>query len=107
MGISKRIAHGSNLVETLLNDDDHRVRAASVRLASVRRDKLPQHAEYFFTAAMDDHPRVRLEAVRALAELGTLDAVSQIANVLEYPMDRFLDFAIWRALRDNQDVWFR
>ena len=36
---------------------------------------------YFFTAAMDDHPRVRLEAVRALAELGTLDAVSQIATV--------------------------
>ena len=96
----------SNLVETLLNDDDHRVRAASVRLASVRRDKLPHHAEYFFTAATDEHPRVRLEAVRALAEVGTLEAVSQIANVLEDPMDRFLDFAIWRALRDNQDVWF-
>ncbi len=96
----------TDLVEHLLNDDDHRVRAASVRLASVRRDKLPQHAGYFVTAAKDEHPRVRLEAVRALAELETLDAVSHIANVLEQPMDRFLNFAVWRALRDNRDVWF-
>lgn len=94
-----------DLVGQLLKSPEHRVRAAAMRLASVRRDKLPNANQHFQTGCQDENPRVRLEAVRALAENEDLPSVSALARVLREPMDRFLDFAIWRALRDNRDVW--
>ena len=94
-----------SLTDRLVHNPDHRVRAAAIRLASVRRDKIPNHNQYFILGARDEHPRVRLEAVRALAENKDLQSVSAIAGVLNMPMDRFLDFAVWRALRDNREIW--
>ena len=93
------------LVEKLLQHDDHRIRAAAMRLANVRRDKLENTEEYFRVGVRDENPRVRLEAVRALAESNNLESVSLMASTLDLPMDRFLDFAIWRGLRDNQHIW--
>lgn len=95
----------AGLVEQLAKHSDHKVRAAAIRLASVRRDKVSSSRELFLKGVTDDHPRVRLESVRALAEDADLRAVSAVASVLELPMDRFLDFAVWRALRDNRAVW--
>jgi len=94
-----------SLVELLIRNPDHRVRAAAMRLASVRRDQIPNHQDHFLAGVRDEHARVRLEAVRALAENQNLTSVSALAGVLKMPMDRFLDFAVWRALRDNRDVW--
>ena len=94
-----------SLVERLTQNPDHRVRAAAMRLASVRRDQIPDHQEHFLAGVRDEHARVRLEAVRALSENRNLQSVSALASVLKMPMDRFLDFAVWRALRDNRDVW--
>ncbi len=53
--------------------------------------------------ATDEHPRVRLEAVRALSKL-PLSAVS-ISKALDKPMDRWLDYAIWQSLRETKDQW--
>lgn len=55
--------------------------------------------------AADDHPRVRLEAVRLLAELPKADAADAACVILQKPMDRFLDFALWQTLRDLSPYW--
>ncbi|MBT4694937.1 MAG: c-type cytochrome, partial [Planctomycetaceae bacterium] len=94
-----------SLIEQLLDNSDHRIRAATVRVVSHQRTRLPQYRRYLSAAVRDQHARVRLEAVRALSNENDLAAVSEISSVLEYPMDRFLDFASWRALRDTKNVW--
>ena len=53
----------------------------------------------------DDHPRVRLEAVRLLAQLPSVDAAQAACLALQKPMDRFLDFALWQTMRDLSSVW--
>jgi putative heme-binding domain-containing protein len=94
-----------SLLEELLKNADHRIRAAAVRVVSHQRSRLPRYRRYLSAAVRDDNPRVRLEAVRALSSEMDLAAVTEISSVLEYPMDRFLDFATWRALRDLKVVW--
>lgn len=124
------------LVAKLLKAKDHRVRAAAVRYVS--HGKKPgdsfagssvnagvatlEEATTALTAlqaaAADSNPRVRLEAVRALALLPRtavgkqlvaagrgLEIAQAAASVLDQPQDRFLDFAIWQAMRDLAPVW--
>ena len=93
------------LIEQLLLNSDHRIRAAAVRVVSHQRSRLPAYRRYLSITVRDEHPRVRLESVRALSSESDLAAVTEISSVLEYPMDRFIDFATWRALRETKQVW--
>jgi putative heme-binding domain-containing protein len=95
----------ASLIEQLLSNSDHRIRAAAVRVVSHQRSRLSSYRRYLTIAVRDEHARVRLEAVRALSSETDLAAVTEISSVLEYPMDRFIDFATWRALRDTKHVW--
>lgn len=124
------------LVAKLLKAKDHRVRAAAVRYVS--HGKKPgdafagssvnagvatlEEATVALTqlqaAAVDSNPRVRLEAVRALALLPQtavgkqliasgrgLEIAQAAARVLDQPLDRFLDFGAWQAMRDLAPLW--
>ena len=97
----------AGLIEQLLRNTDHRIRAAAVRVVSHQRTRLSGYRRYLTIAVRDEHARVRLEAVRALSSESDLAAVTEISSVLEYPMDRFIDFATWRALRDTKHVWLK
>ncbi len=94
------------LLSKLLQSADHRVRAAAMRVASDWRPRLSTNAiELFRGGVTDDHPRVRLEAVRALAEVPAVEAAQTALLVLDRPLDRFLDFALWKTMRDLKDQW--
>jgi putative heme-binding domain-containing protein len=99
------------LLGALLISPDHRVRAAAVRVASQWKKELkwgnrsPNIQAILDRAVQDEHPRVRLEAVRALAEIPTLEAAQLAAQGLDRPQDRFLDFALWKTFRDLSPVW--
>ena len=95
------------LLAELLQSNDHRVRGAAVRTASHWRAKLPAAdlQQIATRAAADEHPRVRLEAVRALAEIPQAKAAEAALVVLNRPMDRFLDFALWTTMRDLSSHW--
>jgi putative heme-binding domain-containing protein len=95
----------SSLLGELLVDSDHRIRAAAVRVAIQWRDALQLSPENFRRAAVDEHPRVRLEGVRALAQLQSAEAAQWAAMALDHPMDRFLDFAVWQTMRDLAPQW--
>ncbi|MCA9105969.1 MAG: sorbosone dehydrogenase, partial [Planctomycetales bacterium] len=81
-------------------------RAAAIRVAVDWRDALADRGAALFEKAVgDEHPRVRLEGVRALSTLGSARAAEQATRVLDAPMDDFLDFALWKTLRELSGVW--
>lgn len=53
----------------------------------------------------DPHPRVRLEAVRVLGQLGTAAAAELALSVLDHPMDPFLDYALWLTVNELARPW--
>ncbi|MEM7343986.1 MAG: PVC-type heme-binding CxxCH protein, partial [Chloroflexota bacterium] len=81
------------LLASLLQSADHRVRAAAMRVVGLRQGDLGRAMQYMTAGIRDDHPRVRLEAVRALAYRPEREAAETAMLVLNKPMDRFLDFA--------------
>ena len=53
----------------------------------------------------DEHPRVRLEALRALARIPEPRAAELALSILEKPMDSFLDYALWLTINDLAEPW--
>jgi len=93
------------LLDALLHSNDHHVRAAATRVLSAWRNRVPNTATLLAPLAEDPHPQVRLEAVRALAELKTPGAVEVAMRALDHPVDRFLDHALWLTARDLEPYW--
>ena len=88
------------LLFDLKTSADHRVRAAAVRVGS--------HFDPFDTYEAHithKNPRVRLEAIRALTNQQSSEAAATAMQALDSPMDRFLDFALWQAMRDLEPFW--
>ena len=94
-----------SLLKDLLASKDHRVRAAAIRVVTQWEDSLPDADRLLQVAARDSHARVRLETVRALSRHPSLESATAAASVLDAPMDRFLDFAVWQTMRDLAPVW--
>jgi putative heme-binding domain-containing protein len=93
------------LLVKLLASKDHHIRAAATRALSYWHDRIPHAQELLAAAAADDHPRVRLEAVRALSQIPTAQAAELAATALDRPMDKFLDYSVWLTMRDLQPAW--
>ena len=94
-----------DLLKKLLNAQDARVRAAAVRAAGDWLTHLPNAHEMLAERAADDHPRVRLEAIRALALLKSPGAMESAMRALSLPMDRTLDYALWLTAKDLESYW--
>ncbi len=96
------------LLVTLLNSSDYHVRAAAVRVLSQWKSRLDDEPAYIKTLSkmtQDDHPRVRLEAVRALARAHQPRAADAAMQAMEPDMDRFIEYALWITMRDLKDTW--
>jgi len=94
-----------HLLSTLLNAKDHRVRAAATRVIQYWNARLDNPMELLAARVADDHPRVRLEAVRALARLPQAHAVEVAMQALDRPVDKFLDYALWLTARELEPAW--
>src|SRR6185436_8280479 len=115
------------LLEQLLEAKDGRVRAAAVRVLSLWMERQPPavtglaassvgwspapsplvHRDEITAARaldlltkriVDDHPRVRLESLRALARIPSGWSAMTALGALEKPMDDFLDYAAWLTI---------
>lgn len=93
------------LLDTLLNAKDHRARAAATRVLSHWSTRAPGSIEKLSVRAIDDSPRVRMEAVRALAATGLPEAVAPAFASMDKPVDRTMDYALWLTARDLAPVW--
>ena len=88
------------LLSTLLAATDARVRAAAVRVLPADDAIGPLEQ-----LVADPHPRVRLEAVRALGRRPSARAAELALSVLERPMDPYLDYAVWLTINELAEPW--
>jgi putative heme-binding domain-containing protein len=93
------------LLGQLLHARDHHVRAAATRVVSHWHTRLAHPAALLAERVADDDAQVRLEAVRALAQIPSPQAVELALQALDRPMDKFLDYAVWLTARDLAPIW--
>jgi putative heme-binding domain-containing protein len=93
------------LLNTLLNAREPRARAAATRVVSGWHTRLEHPLELLAARVADDHPQVRLEAVRALAQVHSSRAAEVALQALDRPVDRFLDYALWLTARELEPYW--
>lgn len=89
-----------DLLRMLLNADDYRARAAAVRVLSFSLHRLENPLDLLEPRVRDAHPRVRLEAVRALSFLEGDEAVELALGVLENEdVDEYLQYTLDQTMR--------
>ena len=93
------------LLKQLLASTNPNIRAAAARVVQLWNKRLPDSQSMLTAQTLDENPRARLEAVRALVALNTPEAFESAAKVLDKPMDKFLDHALWLAANELKPVW--
>lgn len=74
-------------LQRMLRSPDHRARAAATRVLCYWRDRVKDPLALLATQAADDHPRVRLEAIRACSFFKTAKAAEVALAALEKEKD--------------------
>lgn len=93
------------LLKKLLGAKTFQARAAAVRVLSAWKDSIPETLSLLKVAVQDTAPRVRLEAVRALGQIPSVQALQTALLALDAPMDRTLDYALWLTVRELEPIW--
>lgn len=93
------------LLNRMLRSPEPRARAAAGRVLCYWRDRVPDSLTAFRQLAEDEHPRVRLEAVRAASFYRTHRAAEVALLSLKRPMDYYLDYCLNETLRQLEPYW--
>lgn len=93
------------LLKQVLASPDHRARAAAGRVLCYWRDRVPDALPLFRTLAGDDHPRPRLEAVRAASFYRSAEAADVALAALKKPTDYYIDYTLKETLRQLEPQW--
>ena len=87
------------LLDQLLNAKDHRARAAATRVLSFWLDQVRRPLSLIRPRLADAHPRVRAEALRTVSYLDSRAAASAALDVLDKPMDDYLNYLLTETMR--------
>jgi azurin len=69
------------------------------------RDRVPNTMALLAEAAVDEHPRVRLEAIRAASFFNTIQAANVALAALKYPSDYYINYTLKETLRQLEPLW--
>lgn len=94
-----------NLLQKCLHSQDHRVRAAATRVIGQLVNKVESPLPLLSERIVDSHPQVRLEAIRALAEVHDPQAVVVALQALNLDVDTNIEYALWLTCRDLEPRW--
>ncbi len=97
-------AVNADLLKRMLRSPDPRARAAATRVLCDWRDRIPDALALLKAQVNDDHPRVRLEAVRACSYFTTPEAAEVAVEVVNHPQDPFLEFTLNETMRTLEKV---
>jgi len=81
-----------DLLQQVLASPDYRARSAATRVLCYWRDRLKEPLKTLQTLVNDPHPRVRLEAVRALSFFDNQEAIDVATEVLIHPTDDYINY---------------
>ena len=88
-----------DLLSELLQCDNFRARAAAVRVLSYWHDRLEKPVAMLKQRINDEHPRVRLEAVRAASFFAAEEVQEAVLDALNHDLDDYLDYTLDETLR--------
>ena len=89
----------TDLLLAALKADEFRSRAAATRILCYMRYQVPNALELIHDRISDEHPRVRLEAVRACSFFDSEDAIEVALDVLEHDVDEYLQYTLDETMR--------
>ena len=94
-----------DLLADRMRSPDPRARAAATRVLGYWREFLPDALARLAPMATDDHPRVRLEAVRVASFFNDVEAANIALSALGKPTDYYLDYVLRETMRQLEPVW--
>ncbi len=95
----------ANLLKRQLRSPDYHARFAATRVLCYWRDRIPDALALLKEQVADEHPRVRLEAVRALSFFPQWEAADIALEALKKPRDYYLDYCLKETLKQLQPYW--
>jgi len=87
------------LLNEILASTEPRARAAAVRVHAYWRDRVNKPLDTLAKLVKDPHPRVRVEAIRALSFYPTSKAAEIALEALELPQDQYVKYALDETIR--------
>ncbi|MEZ6127631.1 MAG: GDSL-type esterase/lipase family protein [Planctomycetaceae bacterium] len=92
------------LLTAALNADDYHCRAAATRVLCDMREKIPNALELVRERVNDDHPRVRVEALRACSFFDSEDAIEVALDALEHETDKYIKYTLDETMRHLENL---
>lgn len=93
------------LLKKQLRSPDYHSRFAATRVLCYQRDRIPAALELLKAQAADEHPRVRLEAVRALSFFPQWEAAEIALEIVKFPRDYYLDYCLKETIKQLEPYW--
>ncbi|WP_197442624.1 PVC-type heme-binding CxxCH protein [Lignipirellula cremea] len=87
------------LLRQVLRSDDHRARAAATRVLGYWHDRVKDPLDLLLAQVTDEHPLVRLEAVRALSFIPQEEAQLIALEAANLPMDAYLEYTFNETMK--------
>ena len=95
----------TELLKQLLRSPDRRARAAATRVLAYWRDQIENPLDLLLVQGGDDHPRVRLEAVRAASFSESPRAAEVALEVVRHPIDDYLSYTLGETIETLKPHW--
>ncbi len=92
------------LLKLVLSSTDYRARSAATRVLCYWRDRVADPLALLRQQVNDQHPRVRLEAVRAASFIDNDGALAVAIESLAYPQDDYLSYALKETMNKLRTV---
>jgi putative heme-binding domain-containing protein len=93
------------LLNEVLGSKTPDARAAATHVVAEEREYLPSAFVILRDMVRDEHPRVRLEAIRGLSFFPTMESVDAALVALELPLDSWLDYTLEHTIGALEPVW--
>ncbi|HXJ73524.1 MAG TPA: PVC-type heme-binding CxxCH protein, partial [Candidatus Dormibacteraeota bacterium] len=93
------------LLRKMLHSPDYHARAAATRVLCYWRERVPDALALLRQQADDEHPRVRLEAVRAASFFRVASAADVALAALKHSTDYYIDYTLKETLRQLEPWW--
>jgi putative heme-binding domain-containing protein len=95
------------LLDQLLEAKDGRVRTAAVQVLSEWHSRITDVEGRLATRISDEHPRVRLAALRSITSKKSKSnkVVDAALSVFDNPTDNYLEYAAWLSMNDIEEPW--
>ncbi len=98
-------AVNTRLLKQVLRSSDYRARAGATRVLAYWREQIEDALDLLLIQGGDEHPRVRLEAVRASSFFETPRAVEVALEIMRHPMDDYLSYTLGETIQTLKPHW--